>query len=273
MNDLGRRRHDGAPAEVRLGARPLPRAGRGGSRRPRRRRTRAQDPRRARPRRPAVEGARARRSSSSRPASSPTASKAAAHLDAGAEKVIISAPAKGEDLTVVLGRERRRLRPGRPPRDLERLVHHQLRRPDGEGARRRVRDQAGVHDDGARLHERSGDPRPAAQGPASRAGRRRQHHPDVDGRREGDRARPAAPQGQAGRHVAMRVPVPDGSVTDLVATARPRGDGGRGERRLPGGVAGGSPRGQARLHGRPHRVLGHRGLAGVVHVRRAPPPW
>ncbi len=29
--------------------------------------------------------------------------KAAAHLEAGAQKVIISAPAKGEDLTVVLG--------------------------------------------------------------------------------------------------------------------------------------------------------------------------
>src|SRR6476469_790467 len=31
------------------------------------------------------------------------ASKAKAHLDAGAQKVIISAPAKGEDITVVLG--------------------------------------------------------------------------------------------------------------------------------------------------------------------------
>src|SRR4029077_16788199 len=31
------------------------------------------------------------------------ASKARAHLDAGAKKVIISAPAKGEDVTVVLG--------------------------------------------------------------------------------------------------------------------------------------------------------------------------
>src|SRR6185295_1821717 len=32
-----------------------------------------------------------------------SADKAKAHLDAGAKKVIISAPAKGEDLTVVLG--------------------------------------------------------------------------------------------------------------------------------------------------------------------------
>ena len=38
-----------------------------------------------------------------RPASSPTPSKARAHIDAGAKKVIISAPAKGEDITIVLG--------------------------------------------------------------------------------------------------------------------------------------------------------------------------
>ena len=60
--------------------------------------------------------------------------KAAAHLEAGAQKVIISAPAKGEDLTVVLGRERRRLRPGQPSRDLQRLVHDELRGADGQGA-------------------------------------------------------------------------------------------------------------------------------------------
>ena len=42
-------------------------------------------------------------SSSSRPACSRTPTKARAHLEAGAKKVIISAPAKGEDITVVLG--------------------------------------------------------------------------------------------------------------------------------------------------------------------------
>ena len=38
-----------------------------------------------------------------RPASSPTPTKAKAHIDAGAKKVIISAPAKSEDITIVLG--------------------------------------------------------------------------------------------------------------------------------------------------------------------------
>ncbi len=32
-----------------------------------------------------------------------SADKARAHIDAGAQKVIISAPAKGEDITIVLG--------------------------------------------------------------------------------------------------------------------------------------------------------------------------
>ena len=37
------------------------------------------------------------------PACSPTPTKAHAHIDAGAKKVIISAPAKNEDITIVLG--------------------------------------------------------------------------------------------------------------------------------------------------------------------------
>ena len=46
---------------------------------------------------------RASTSSSSRPASSPTPRRPRAHIEAGAKKVIISAPAKGEDITIVLG--------------------------------------------------------------------------------------------------------------------------------------------------------------------------
>ena len=47
-------------------------------------------------------------SSSSRRASSPTPPRPAAHVDAGAKKVIISAPATDEDVTDRHGRERRR---------------------------------------------------------------------------------------------------------------------------------------------------------------------
>ena len=53
-------------------------------------------------------------SSSSRPASSPTPEKARAHIQAGAKKVIISAPAKNEDITIVLGVNEEQVRPGEP---------------------------------------------------------------------------------------------------------------------------------------------------------------
>ncbi len=64
------------------------------------------------PGRAAVGRPRRRTSSSSRPASSPTPTKAKAHRDAGAKKVIISAPAKNEDITIVLGVNEDRVRPG-----------------------------------------------------------------------------------------------------------------------------------------------------------------
>ena len=46
---------------------------------------------------------RRRHRASSPPGGSPTGRRRKAHLEAGAKKVIISAPAKGEDLTIVMG--------------------------------------------------------------------------------------------------------------------------------------------------------------------------
>ena len=60
---------------------------------------------------------------------------AAKHLDAGAKKVIISAPATGEDLTVVMGVNDDVLR-RLADHHLQRLLHHELPRADGQGARR-----------------------------------------------------------------------------------------------------------------------------------------
>ena len=62
-----------------------------------------QGARRARPGASCPGATSAPTSSSSRPACSPTPTKARAHLDGGAKKVIISAPAKGEDVTLVIG--------------------------------------------------------------------------------------------------------------------------------------------------------------------------
>ena len=47
------------------------------------------------------------------------------HIQAGAKKVLISAPATDEDLTVVFGVNRQRLE-GQPHGCLERVLHHQL---------------------------------------------------------------------------------------------------------------------------------------------------
>ena len=65
--------------------------------------------------------------------------------------------------------------------------------------------------------------------------------------------------------IAMRVPVPTGSVTDLVVDAGARGHQGRGQRRLPEGRRG-PAQGLPGLHRGPDRLLRHRQL------RRPPAP-
>ena len=62
------------------------------------------------------------------------ADKAKAHLAAGAKKVIISAPAKGEDLTIVMGVNHEKYDPEGTHDRLERVVHDQLPGPGGQGA-------------------------------------------------------------------------------------------------------------------------------------------
>ena len=59
--------------------------------------------------------------------------KAKGHLAAGARKVMISAPGKGDVKTLRHGGERRRVRPGQAPHRVQRLLHHQL--PGAAGAR------------------------------------------------------------------------------------------------------------------------------------------
>ena len=94
------------------------------------------------------------RSSSSRPASSAAAIGATGHLTAGAPKVLISAPGKDVDATIVLGVNDETYDADAPPDHLQRLVHDQLRRADGQGAQRQLRHRPGLHDHGARVHQR-----------------------------------------------------------------------------------------------------------------------
>ena len=115
------------------------------------------------------------------------ATKARAHVDGGAKKVIISAPATNEDVTVVMGVNDDDYDAAKHTRHLQRLVHDELPGADGEGAQRRVRHRSGPDDDDPRLHRR---PEPAgrpAQGPAPRPRRRPQHGADLDRRGQGHR--------------------------------------------------------------------------------------
>ena len=58
------------------------------------------------------------------------------HLEGGAKKVIISAPAKGDDLTVVMGVNENKYDPSQHTVVSQRLLHHKLRSAVGQGAQR-----------------------------------------------------------------------------------------------------------------------------------------
>ncbi len=154
------------------------------------------------------------------------------------------------------GPHRRHGRQRRPVRrfadhPVQRVLHHQLRGPDGQGAARELRHRQGSDDDGARLHQRPGDPGLPAQGPAPGPGRRAEHHPDLDRCRQGHRAGAAGAQGQAAR---LR---PAGAGAGRFGhrpdrPAVPRRHRRRGQRRVQEGVRG-RPAGRVASTTRPTR--------------------
>ena len=198
-----------------------------------------------------------------------TRATAAAHLEAGAKRVIISAPSADADATFVIGVNDHEFDPDKRRRGLQRLVHHQLLRAHGQGARRRLRHRERADDHRARLHQRPEPARPAPQGPAPGPGRRRSTScpastgaaratglvlPSMKGRLDG---------------TALRVPVPAGSITDFTAVVPGRSDGRRGQRglRRGGGQAAARPRCSStpRTPSSPRDIVGQPGL---VHLRR-----
>ena len=136
------------------------------------------------------------------------AEKAGAHIAAGAQKVIISAPAKNEDITIVLGVNEDRYDPA---------VHHIISNascttnclaPAAKVVHDLLAHRARPDEHDPQLHERPAHPRRRPQGPAPRPQRRPEHHPDHDRRREGARPRDPGPQGQVRRLQPAR-PDPD----------------------------------------------------------------
>ena len=154
VNDLGSLDDDGPPAQVRLGPRrPRRTTSRSPTTASRSTATRSRSSPSA-TRRSCRGATSASTSSSSRPASSPTATRPPPTSTAGAPLVIVSAPATGADATFVVGVNDDDLRPGQAQGRLQRLVHDELLRADGQGARRRLRRREGPDDHGPRLHRR-----------------------------------------------------------------------------------------------------------------------
>ena len=260
-----RRRDDGAPAQVRLDARALPRRGRARRGRHPRGRRGAQVAVRARSGEPALGRARRRRRARvdrllHRPRGRAEAPRRrreeGRHLGAGHRS--------GHHRRA--RRERRRVRPRQPPHRLERVVHDELRGAHGEGARRPRRHRERLHDHDPRVHAGPGAAGRAAQGPAPRARGRDQPRADVDRRREGDRPRAPAPAGEGRRHVDPRAG-PDRLDHRPRRHARPRRERRRGQRSVRGRC-----RRRARrhppLHRRPTRLVGHPEVPRVVHLRQ-----
>ena len=130
--------------------------------------------------------------------------KAAEHLEAGATRVVISAPSQGPDATFVMGVNDDQFDPEHALHHLERLVHHELSGRPGQGARRRLRHRGRLHDDGPRLHRRPAAGRLPAQGPSPGSRRGDQHRADDDRCGPGHRSR------TADRWRAPRRPGPSG---------------------------------------------------------------
>jgi glyceraldehyde 3-phosphate dehydrogenase len=145
------------------------------------------------------------------------ANDAKKHLRGPVKKVIISAPAKNEDITLVLGVNHEKYDGRQAPHYFERLLHHELPGADRQGDQRRVQDRQRDHDHDSLLHQRSGDSRLSAQGSAARAsGGAVNMIPTSTG---AAKALKLVIPGACGKldGFAMRVPTPNVSVVDLVA--------------------------------------------------------
>ena len=198
------------------------------------------------------------------------AADARKHVDAGAKKVIISAPATDEDITIVLGVNDGDYDPAKHTIISNASCTTNCLGPlakvlnDAVGIERGLMTtihaytqdqnlQDGPHKDLRRARAAAMNIVPTSTGAAKAIGL---VLPELKGKLDG---------------YALRVPVPTGSATDLTVTVVARHHRRRGQGRLPGGRRR-RAEGLADLHRGPDRQQRHRHRPGIVHLRRRRSP-
>ena len=191
---------------------------------------------------------------------------AAAHLEGGAPRVIVSAPASGADATFVVGVNDDTFDP-----EQHKVVSNASCTTNCFVPMVQVLDQAFGVEKGLMntIHAYTGD-QSLVDGPHSDLRRARAAAINIVPTSTGAaRATGLVLESMQGKldGTSLRVPVPDGSITDFVGVLEAGRHGRGGQRGLPGRsrlrAAGQRPRVQRRAP----RLVRHRGLAGLLHLR------
>ena len=195
------------------------------------------------------------------------ATKAKAHVDGGAKKVIISAPAKNEDVTVVMGVNHDQYDPAKHTiisnascttnclAPMAKVLHDTFGIEKGlmttiHAYTQDQNLQDAPHSDLRRARAAALNIVPTSTGAAKAIGL---VLPELKGKLDG---------------YALRVPIPTGSATDLTVEVGRETTRGRGQRRDQG-RRGRPAQGHPGLQRGPDRLVRHRHRPGVVHLRRA----
>ena len=138
--------------------------------------------------------------------------------------MIVSAPCDGADATFVYGVNHKDFDFKTAQGDLQRQLHDQLLRADGQGARRRLRCRAGPDADRARLHRRPDAGRRPAQDLRRARAAAINIIPTSTGAARATSLVLTAMKGKLDG-TSLRVPVPTGSIVDFTANLQDGGDG------------------------------------------------
>ena len=266
VNDLGSIDTMAHLLQVRLRARHVPGAGQGDARPASRSATTSCRCCRSATR-PSCRGATsASTSSSSRPGIFTSRVKAAAHLDAGAPLVVVSAPSDGADATFVYGVNHKDFDPKK-----HKVISNASCTTNCFVPMVKVLDDAFGVEQGlmTTIHAYTGD-QMLVDGPHKDLRRARAAAINIIPTSTGAaRATSLVLESMKGKldGTSLRVPVPTGSITDFNAILEARGDGRRDQRRLRQGRQVRPAEGDHPLHRGPDRVQRHRRRPALVHLR------